>query len=157
MKLGGSSAKRPATTASLADAIAAEFDDDEVANAWGTDDLMDVNADTEDWTAFESAPVEAAAPPPAQSYYITPEPVKPKPAPAPKAKPAPPPVSSPPVPRLPPAVSQPQSPRSSTDSKPTTPAPSLANMSKEEKDKEMARRREERKARIAAMKDAKKK
>lgn len=48
MKLGG--AKPKLAGANLMDELAAELDDDEVANAWGTDDLMDVNADTDDWS-----------------------------------------------------------------------------------------------------------
>jgi hypothetical protein len=49
MKLGGS--KGPAPGFSLVDTLAGEFeDDDEVVKAWGTDDLMDVNADADDWS-----------------------------------------------------------------------------------------------------------
>lgn len=47
MKLGGA---KPKPGANLMDELAAELDDDEVANAWGTDDLMDVNADADDWS-----------------------------------------------------------------------------------------------------------
>ncbi|CAK9786513.1 hypothetical protein CC85DRAFT_256266 [Cutaneotrichosporon oleaginosum] len=137
----------------LMDELANELDDD-VANAWG-DDLMDVNADTDDWTAFESAAPVVEAPPP-QSYYVAPKaeplpapkPVKAKPKPAPAAASAP----APPAGKAPPPVASPVS----ESSKPATPVPSLAGMSKEEKEKEMARRREERKARIAAMKEQKK-
>lgn len=49
MKLNAS---KPKLGANLMDELAAELDDD-VANAWG-DDLMDVNADTDDWS--ESLP-----------------------------------------------------------------------------------------------------
>ena len=45
MKLGGS--KKP--TSGLAEELAAEWDDDDVGNAWGNDDLIDVNADADDW------------------------------------------------------------------------------------------------------------
>lgn len=135
----------------LMDELAAELDDDEVANAWGTDDLMDVNADMDDWTAFESAAPVVDTPPP-QSYYVSP-PKRTEPLPAPKpvkAKAAP---AKPVAPKsAPPPVASPVS----EGSKPATPQPSLAAMSKEEKEKEMARRREERKARIAAMKEQKK-
>jgi SCY1-like protein 1 len=135
----------------LMDELAAELDDDEVANAWGTDDLMDVNADADDWTAFESAAPVVEAPPP-QSYYVSP-PKKAEPLPAPKpVKAKPPPAKPAPAKPAPPPVASPVS----EGSKPATPQPSLAGMSKEEKEKEMARRREERKARIAAMKEQKK-
>ncbi|QRW21261.1 other/SCY1 protein kinase [Rhizoctonia solani] len=36
----------------------------DVANAWGDDDLMDVNADADDWGAFEAAAPEPIAPKP---------------------------------------------------------------------------------------------
>jgi SCY1-like protein 1 len=58
MQLGGgtslSSASRAAESSSLADALAGEFeeDGDEVANAWGQGDLMDVNADADDWSEW---------------------------------------------------------------------------------------------------------
>jgi SCY1-like protein 1 len=51
MKLGG--AKKSAGPSSLvAEVIADEWadgDGDAVENAWGTDDLIDVNADADDW------------------------------------------------------------------------------------------------------------
>jgi len=60
------------------------FDEDEIANAWGEPaedddavgggeiDLMDVNADADDWSAFETAPAssDSAVPP---RVHITPE------------------------------------------------------------------------------------
>jgi SCY1-like protein 1 len=58
MQLGGgaslSSGSRAAESSSLADALAGEFeeDGDEVANAWGQGDLMDVNADADDWSEW---------------------------------------------------------------------------------------------------------
>jgi len=36
----------------------------EASNPWGNDDLMDVNADVDDWSAFETAPVQIAVPKP---------------------------------------------------------------------------------------------
>lgn len=159
MKLGA--VKPKLVGANLMDELAAEMDDDEVANAWGTDDLMDVNADTDDWStsgetttliiaAFESAPEPVAAPPP-QSYYTQPK-TEPTPKPKPAERPivAPKPVKAVPTPKSPPPAAT-ASPVSDA-SKPSTPAPNLSAMTKEEKEKEMARRREERKARIAAMK-----
>ncbi len=55
MQLGGassSSAHKAAGSSSLVDALAGEFeeDGDEVADAWGQGDLMDVNADADDWS-----------------------------------------------------------------------------------------------------------
>ncbi|GMK54624.1 hypothetical protein CspeluHIS016_0112100 [Cutaneotrichosporon spelunceum] len=138
--------------ANLMDELADELDD--VANPWG-DDLMDVNADGDDWTAFESAAPVVEAPPP-QSYYVSPvsppktQPKEPLPAAKPvKAKPA---AKAAPAPAR--APQPPASPPSEA-SRPATPQPSLASMSKDEKEKEMARRREERRARIAAMKKQK--
>ena len=139
--------------------------------------MIDVNADTDDWAAFESAPVPEIVVPPPQSYYVkapssngtatatnqaaksTASSVKLAPVVSPK------PISKPVVPAAPapapasdgwdeveePAQSAPTPPPASS-----TPTPSLANMNKEEKELEMARRREERKARIAAMKEQKK-
>ncbi|WOO79216.1 N-terminal kinase-like protein [Vanrija pseudolonga] len=155
MKLGGAAKAHKPTD--LADALAADFEDDEVANAWGNDDLINVNADDDDWTAFEEAPQEVAAAPPPQSYYVTPA-AKPAPKPAP---PKPEPVVAPKPVKAAPAVAKSPPPTESArssisePSKPSTPQPNLSSLSKEEKDKEMARRREERKARIAAMKGKK--
>jgi SCY1-like protein 1 len=57
MQLGGSAsharqAGNAAGSTSLVDTLAGEFeeDGDEVANAWGSNDLMDVNADGDDWS-----------------------------------------------------------------------------------------------------------
>ena len=41
----------------LADDLADEIAANEAANPWGTDDLIDVNADEDDWSAFETAPI----------------------------------------------------------------------------------------------------
>ncbi|KAJ2931247.1 hypothetical protein H1R20_g5851, partial [Candolleomyces eurysporus] len=46
---------------SLADDLAEEIAASETANPWGTDDLIDVNADEDDWSAFETAPVSTPA------------------------------------------------------------------------------------------------
>ncbi|KAL7418377.1 Nuclear aminoacylation-dependent tRNA export pathway component [Cryptotrichosporon argae] len=171
MKLGGGPKK--AVPSPLADVLGDDDDAAEVANAWG-DDLMDVHADADDWTAFESAPVPEIVVPPPQSYYVSP----PKPAPPP-ARPPSAPAAAPSKPAAPtlskPAASPALKPAAapafddwgnadddeheggpSEPSKPGTPVPSLASLSKDDKEKEMARRREERKARIAAMKEQKK-
>jgi SCY1-like protein 1 len=165
MKLGG--VKPKTVKASLADTLADEWndeDDGEVENAWGNEDLIDVNADEDDWAAFESAPVPEIVAAPEQSYYV-------KPTPAPTAKPAPiPAVRAAPVVRAPAARTPVLAPKIQTPAPTASPVtagndewdvdnrsataspagtaaqPSLAGMSKEEKDKEMARRREERKA-----------
>jgi SCY1-like protein 1 len=170
MKLGGVKAK--SSVPRVEDIIADEWQDAEdngVESAWGNDDLIDVNADTDDWAAFESAPVPEIVVPPAQSYYVNPpsqagsngagkvspqkaQPVKPpvktsiaKPI----SKPSPVPSPAPAVPaddgwgEIEPSRSETASPALSAG---TAAQPSLSGMSKEEKDKEMARRREERKA-----------
>lgn len=57
MRLGGStSAAKSGGGSSLVDALAGEFeeDGDEVANAWGQGDLMDVNADADDWSEWSA-------------------------------------------------------------------------------------------------------
>lgn len=174
MKLGGVKPKTIKT--SLADTLADEWDegDEEVENAWGNDDLIDVNADEDDWAAFESAPVQEIVAPPAQSYYVKPTSApatKPTPAPAVRAAPvfrvqtpvvrasasqAPvlaPKIASPvpaPSPVMPSNDNWGEADNRSATASPVIGAgatqPSLVGMSKEEKDKEMARRREERKA-----------
>ena len=167
MKLG-SKGKPQAPEVNLADTLVGEWEEEEgVENAWGDGDLIDVNADTDDWAAFESAPVPEIVVPPPQSYYA------PKPSgvnldtlpPKSSTSPKPPIRDSKPKPGATNLIPAPAVSRSpivsiddwgdddavSTPSMPTSPAktavqPSLAGMSKEEKDKEMARRREERKA-----------
>ena len=152
------------------ESFADEWDDGGAANAWGTDDLIDVNADTDDWAAFESAPVPEIVVPPPQSYYVKSTTNGTAKSATPSVKSAAPSVKSPtPSPQLPSKPVMPTAPVSDgwdddveepPKSAPTPPpamaAPILANMNKEEKEQEMARRREERKARIAAMKEQKK-
>ncbi|WVR07770.1 hypothetical protein IAU60_004813 [Kwoniella sp. DSM 27419] len=196
LKLGG---KRPQPQVSLADTLAGEWEaeDEETANAWGTDDLIDVNADEDDWSAFESASVPEIVVPPPQSYYVTAavsksttngsaasagHKPKPAPSPTPVAKAAS--IAAPALKTSSGSIARPSvvsstdgwgdmddegplasgagtstPPRSSASPAPSlgaASAASLAGLSKEEKEKEMARRREERKARIAAMKEQKK-
>jgi SCY1-like protein 1 len=55
MQLGGSSRvnqKQQKEVSSLADTLAAEYEEEEgsVGDAWGDGDLMDVNADADDWS-----------------------------------------------------------------------------------------------------------
>lgn len=62
MQLGGASvgarsgAHKPGPSTSLVDELAGEFeeDGDAVADAWGSSDLMDVNADGDDWSECKS-------------------------------------------------------------------------------------------------------
>ncbi|WWD19545.1 hypothetical protein CI109_104006 [Kwoniella shandongensis] len=68
LKLGGK--KAAATPSNLADVVAGEWEEEDAGNAWGMDDLIDVNADQDDWSAFESAPVPEIVVPPPQSYYV---------------------------------------------------------------------------------------
>lgn len=200
MKLGMKIQTNPQSqTSSLVDILAGEFEDDadedEVANAWGVDDLIDVNADEDDWSGFEAAPTPMEVLP----KVATSKPPKAStPAPAPTSSKAPIRTSSERVSR--PSTSSSSSrvtehsnmpemddpwsnsgpngrsgvtsppiasgwtndahweeiPPQRAESPSTTPNVSLSGLSKEDKEKEMARRREERKARIAAMKGAKK-
>lgn len=50
--LGSSKAVHRASGPTLEDVLAGEEDDDNgtAANAWGDDDLIDVNADEDDWS-----------------------------------------------------------------------------------------------------------
>ncbi|CAE6446754.1 unnamed protein product [Rhizoctonia solani] len=129
----------------------------DVANAWGDGDLMDVNADADDWGAFEAAIPEPVAPKPVPSISTAPARAKTAPTPArtntlspPQAKPR---ASSP---LASPSVKNTDTWGSFEQEAPekTEPAKnmSLAGLSKEEKAAEMARRREERKQKIAQMK-----
>lgn len=54
LQLGANKQSASAKAAALATEMASEMGGD-AGDAWGTDDLMDVNADEEDWSAFESA------------------------------------------------------------------------------------------------------
>jgi len=191
MQLGGSH-KSPSITFGAAD-IAAEEAAEEVADAWGGD-LIDVNADADDWGSFEAAPVAspsgfalplAVAPSFNLGFGTTSpgvsgddgwgesfEPVSPPPQPQPRLSTA----------RTRSRATSPTqsvmrpSPRTKTSnssglaaatseadstSRPQSPSglasnASLAGMSKEDKAVEMARRREERRLRIAQLKEQKK-
>ncbi|KAF8530473.1 armadillo-type protein [Hysterangium stoloniferum] len=181
MQLGASKATSGSSTASVNAFVSEWADEEETTNAWDGD-LMDVNADADDWSAFETAPVvavtqpfslsissqqvvdddgwedEASSPPPALSVpttttkkVLSPTPVKAS-------------VGRSVSPRTVASASRPisddgqdtpdtarsQSPKAAV-------APSMAGMSKEEKAAEMARRREERKQRIAQLKEQKSK
>ncbi|KAI1791247.1 armadillo-type protein [Ganoderma leucocontextum] len=146
-----------------AEEAAADVDTSTGTNPWGNDDLMDVNADEDDWSAFETAAPAAPAPSEPTDFGFgnvrSPDPWS-----APATKP---PVA--PQPRLSTVVSPLASPRPVSIARSITPsdsgkpetvstpsATSTAGMSKEEKAAEMARRKEERKQRIAALKEQKK-
>ncbi|KAF8756831.1 ARM repeat-containing protein [Rhizoctonia solani] len=132
----------------------------DVANAWGDDDLMDVNADADDWGAFEAAAPEPIAPKPVLPASAMPARARTAPTPTrtntlspPQTKPR---TSSP---LASPAVKTTETWGSFEQESPSTPEKvepaknmSLAGLSKEEKAAEMARRREERKQKIAQMK-----
>lgn len=152
MKLGGN---KTAAKSSLADTVAGGWDDEEeVENAWGNDDLIDVNADEDDWAAFESAPIAEIVAAPAQSYYVKPTPKTNGSAEVAKSIPTPvkalapaqlnSTIPTPKVPTTPAASFDEWGDAEDTVAKPA--AGSLAGLSKDEKEKEMARRREERKA-----------
>ncbi|KAG8213526.1 hypothetical protein J3R82DRAFT_10158 [Butyriboletus roseoflavus] len=58
LQLGGSKTNAKAVAVQLAEQVAAEEGGN---NNWGNNDLMDVNADEGDWSAFESAPAVAVS------------------------------------------------------------------------------------------------
>ena len=60
MQLGGNKQTSALKTAALAAELAGEVEA-EAVNAWGNDDLMDVNADDDDWSAFATAPTAAGS------------------------------------------------------------------------------------------------
>lgn len=133
----------------------------EVANAWGDGDLIDVNADEDDWGAFEAAAPEPTPPKPVSIAPAQPTPKPPKAVP-PRASalspPKPKPRSSSPL--ASPGVStsdtwgtfEQDAPAATPDANEGSKNLSLAGLSKEEKAAEMARRREERKQKIAQLK-----
>lgn len=135
----------------------------DVANAWGDGDLIDINADADDWGAFETAAPESVPMKPVPQSATTPRPKPKATASAPSrshtlSPPQPKPRASSPL--ASPAV-EPDSTWGSFEEEAPAAAPekaepaktmSLAGLSKEEKAAEMARRREERKQKIAQMK-----
>ncbi|KAK0461039.1 armadillo-type protein, partial [Desarmillaria tabescens] len=154
----GATKSSSAAAAALVDHLAEEAEAENghlESNPWGSDDLIDVNADDGDWSAFETA--------------STPEVVQPKPvrASAPGLGLGPPKILSPKRPVL----GRQQLNRQITVSpvhRSSTPAsssgiddwnrspPATASLTKEERAAEMARRKEERKQRIAMLKEQKK-
>ncbi|PIL34056.1 hypothetical protein GSI_03765 [Ganoderma sinense ZZ0214-1] len=168
MQLGAT--KLPASASSgipdWAEEAAAEVDTSSSTNPWGNDDLMDVNADEDDWSAFETAaPAPPAASVPTDFGFGNVHLPDPWAAPAPKSPVAPQPLLST-VPRVTSPLASPRpasiarsitpSDSGKADAATTPAALSTAGMSKEEKAAEMARRKEERKQRIAALKEQKK-
>lgn len=166
MQLGANKVPPSIAAVVLAERLAEEATAEEESNPWGDDDLMDVNADEGDWSAFETAPPPVEVP----TLAV----VAPKPVPAPVR-----PgfnngngfLTRTPIPHAPSKTSTTLSPPPSTNdwdtsddgwdapskssSSPAAPA-STAGMTKEEKAAEMARRKEERKQRIALLKEQKK-
>ncbi|KDN38591.1 hypothetical protein RSAG8_09378, partial [Rhizoctonia solani AG-8 WAC10335] len=129
----------------------------DVANAWGGN-LMDVNADTDDWGAFEAAAPETVAPKPvsviparaktaptqARTSTLSPPQVKPRTSS---------PLACPSVKNVDTWGSfEQEAPAATAEKAELAKSMSLAGLSKEEKAAEMARRREERKQKIAQMK-----
>ncbi|KAJ9095595.1 hypothetical protein QFC21_005466 [Naganishia friedmannii] len=168
MQLGGPSAggrtNRVAASSSLVDELAGEFeeDGDEVANVWGSNDLLDVNADEDDWKdpladPVPSLPNLSITKPKQPATIVAPKPIRARqPSPAGKATALSPGPAADEWNTAKESDWQEGTSHPTSENKPSTPANvSLAGLSKEEKEKEMARRREERKARIAAMKKAK--
>ncbi|KAF8070341.1 armadillo-type protein [Lyophyllum atratum] len=146
MQLGSNKVPPSIATSILADQWVEEIADSAGAgNPWGNDDLIDVNADQDDWSAFESAPSPIVVPKPItpaglglgmtrNGHANSPRHTKvdcvfksSKQDPHARRSPSPGPVSS-----------------------------SLTEMTKEDKAAEMARRKEERKQRIALLKEQKK-
>ncbi|KAE9408578.1 ARM repeat-containing protein [Gymnopus androsaceus JB14] len=162
MQLGANKVPPSVAAAALAERLAEEAAVEEESNPWGDDDLMDVNADEGDWSAFETAPPPSLEVP--TLAVLAPKPV---------------PASTRPgfngnaiaASRTPSKASSTFSPPPSTNdwdtpddgwdapnksSSPPVALASTANMTKEEKAAEMARRKEERKQRIALLKEQKK-
>ncbi|KAL1942784.1 hypothetical protein VTO73DRAFT_5024 [Trametes versicolor] len=150
------------------------------ASPWGNDDLMDVNADEDDWSAFETAPIPSVqdsglgfgtiGSTPTPDPWAAPAPVKPhsssewgslhttlapKPSRTSSSRVG---VSSPLASPRPSSIARSPTPSDGGkgETAPAAPPHSTAGMSKEDKAAEMARRKEERRLRIAALKEQKK-
>ncbi|KAG6920078.1 hypothetical protein DXG01_010146 [Tephrocybe rancida] len=144
------------TTATI---LAEQWADDPVDSAftdnpWGSDDLIDVNADADDWSAFETAPTIATPSPntPVGLGLSAIGNVHP-------ASPAPLSRRSTPISSLAQTTkSSPRIPKETPEYSPSsvTTTPGLSDVPKEDKATEMARRKEERKQRIALLKEQKK-
>ncbi|KAF9453913.1 hypothetical protein P691DRAFT_522334 [Macrolepiota fuliginosa MF-IS2] len=184
LQLGGTT-KAKSNNNAIAD-FARELEDDLSApggdNPWGNDDLMDVNADEDDWSAFETAPIPSSPTPPiaqpqptrlttssnilnggsshnirkASSSLSPPTAVKSKSAqravsPAPSSH-----QSTPVQPGWDDTNDWGKVETASSIVAGAMQAPTATPMTKEEKAAEMARRKEERKQRIAMLKEQKK-
>ncbi|KAF6760083.1 other/SCY1 protein kinase [Ephemerocybe angulata] len=129
----GSKSSSALPTHTLADELAEEISAAETANAWGSDDLIDVNADADDWTSGSTMSSSSL------SSLSTSRP-----------------ASKSPVPK----TLNPMHPKPRTEALPQAKKASLApapqSLTKEEKSAEMARRKEERRLRIALLKEQKK-
>ncbi|KAG6886293.1 hypothetical protein C0993_006703 [Termitomyces sp. T159_Od127] len=143
MQLGTNKVPLSTTSAILAEQWVDDTTDSlRVENPWGSDDLIDVNADEDDWSAFETAPaVVSPGPftPPESGYGLNENGTS---------------AQHVPEHKTPPSASFP-APTSKVTSGVTV-TPILAEMTKEQKAAEMARRKEERKQRIALLKEQKK-
>ncbi|KAG6829451.1 hypothetical protein H0H92_004511 [Tricholoma furcatifolium] len=151
MQLGGNRLPISATATILAEQWADEATESAAAdNPWGNDDLIDINADEDDWSAFETAPTTVAPKPvPAVSGLgLTRNGIHSQPTPMAAQSP----VTNKPAPNASSTHTTKTVPRArngALDKSPSpTPAPTtpnLSEMSKEDKAAEMARRKEERK------------
>ncbi|KAJ7072523.1 hypothetical protein C8F01DRAFT_1104261 [Mycena amicta] len=161
MQLGAHKVPASVATAALVEQLAEEAAAQDEGNPWGNDDLIDVNADQDDWSAFETAqPVQtngfdALTTATADDPWATSDK-----NPWTMARPAP---------SISPQPHRAASPRNTADwdsvgdweestsrkPAPVQPAPNTSPLTKEEKAAEMARRKEERKQRIAQMKEQK--
>lgn len=165
MQLGANKVLPSIAASILAEQWAEEISESAGAeNPWGNDDLIDVNADEDDWSAFETAAPMIVVPKPitpvglglgvigngnggsSRDVHLTDPPSRTS---TPISKPAPPKTTSRNSTEIGWDVT-----RQSPSPGPTT--PSLSEMTKEEKAAEMARRKEERKQRIALLKEQKK-
>ncbi|KAF5370779.1 hypothetical protein D9758_002135 [Tetrapyrgos nigripes] len=168
MQLGANKVSPGVAAAALAQQLEEEAAAEEGVsqdNPWGNDDLMDVNADEDDWSAFESAP----SPPTPAPQIVAPKPVSATSSfngirTGNNASRTPSTLSHASSTLSPPPQNNDwdsgdgwdDTPAKSTPRSVSPAAPSTANMTKEEKAAEMARRKEERKQRIAALKEQKK-
>ncbi|KAF8909893.1 armadillo-type protein [Mucidula mucida] len=140
-----SSAVSAALIDQLTEEVAAEND-----NPWGGDDLMDVNADEDDWSAFEVAPVPVVQPKPTPAFLNGGSTLS-------SHQTKSPPMARSRSPLVATAVhSQTSSSADQWDSDAASPPTPSAPLTKEERAAEMARRKEERKQRIAMLKEQKK-
>lgn len=157
LDLGSRKVSSNRSTAVLADRLAEEAAMDVTNNPWGNDDLIDINADQDDWSAFESSPPVILEPKPLPAVASTigrvASPSYCSVAAQPTAHHTPPKRGSTPLSLSPPPS---EDGRDEAGMKPFPTMSGLSSLSKEEKAAEMARKKDERKQRIALLKEQKK-